>query len=129
LVIDNSDFNSIESTLDSIEIQRNVDDQNSYFVGTVFLINEYRKEIVVEKGAFAIIIAVENEQKETFSASSDFEGNFKMQLPPGVYSILISYFGSNSLKIPNIVIEKNTTVRVICTLGEGSEKVEAVKIK
>lgn len=74
--------------------------------------------------AFANVL-VEGTQK---GATSDFDGNYSLDLEPGTYTIVFSFIGYDSKKITDIKVENNQTTDVNISLNPSSTMLSEVVI-
>ncbi|WP_179334243.1 TonB-dependent receptor [Winogradskyella costae] len=64
----------------------------------------------------------------TTGTTSDFDGNYELELDPGTYVLVYSFVGYQPKEITDIVIESNKEVTINVTLNPSSESLDEVVI-
>ncbi|MBU2922570.1 TonB-dependent receptor [Winogradskyella psychrotolerans] len=62
----------------------------------------------------------------TIGTTSDFDGNYELELDPGTYVLVYSFVGYQPKEITDVVIEENTEVTINVTLNPSSESLDEV---
>ncbi|WP_417875327.1 TonB-dependent receptor domain-containing protein [Winogradskyella sediminis] len=64
----------------------------------------------------------------TIGTTSDFDGNYELELDPGTYVLVYSFVGYQPKEITDVVIEENTEVTINVTLNPSSESLDEVVV-
>ncbi|MEH1007415.1 TonB-dependent receptor [Winogradskyella sp. ECml5-4] len=64
----------------------------------------------------------------TIGTTSDFDGNYELELDPGTYVIVYSFVGYQPKEITDVVIEANKEVTINVTLNPSSESLDEVVV-
>ncbi|MBU2927930.1 TonB-dependent receptor [Winogradskyella psychrotolerans] len=64
----------------------------------------------------------------TIGTTSDFDGNYELELDPGTYVIVYSFVGYQPKEITDVVVEENAEVTINVTLNPSSESLDEVVI-
>lgn len=66
---------------------------------------------------------------ETKATSTDLDGNYEMNLDPGVYTLEFSYLGLKSTFVEGVTVKENEVIIVNALLEEESQVLEEVVVK
>ena len=64
----------------------------------------------------------------TIGTTSDFDGNYELELDPGTYVLVYSFVGYQPKEITDVVIEANKEVTINVTLNPSSESLDEVVV-
>ena len=64
----------------------------------------------------------------TTAASSDFEGDYTLEVAPGTYTVLFSYIGYASKEITEVKVEEGAATTLDVSLAPAADELEAVVV-
>ncbi|MFZ2282980.1 MAG: TonB-dependent receptor, partial [Lutibacter sp.] len=64
----------------------------------------------------------------TIGATTEFEGNYSLQVNPGTYTLVFSFIGYQTIEVPNVIVKAGETTTVNKTLS-ASEGVSLSEIQ
>lgn len=53
----------------------------------------------------------------TIGTTTEFEGNYILQVKPGTYTLIFSFIGYETIEVPNVMVKENETITINKTLS------------
>ena len=78
-----------------------------FYTSKLFCVNGIIKGTIVDENGEALFAANIGVNGTSFGASSDFDGNFELSIPPGQYDLTLSFIGYHTLKITDVLVTSN----------------------